>query len=507
MDGASPQEPLERARRIGGGLVWSQVGRIFDIGLGLLFSVLVVRVLGPGDYAVYAVAWSIVNVAALLASLGYGEVLTRFLPEYQVQDRARSTALVRRLFVERLLVSLIVGVGVWAGVAPLAVWTRTPVLPQVIGLVAALAVAQGVWDILVGYYTATLRMRDHALIRVIAQVTSLGLALLLFVTAGVHVWVPLVAQLASFLISVLLYLVGARHALRLPSQSVSLSQARRYGGYVWLTNLATFGLASQIDVLLIAALLTDKAQVSYYNVAAVVLGKLYVLLTGWNAVVIPSAAEARATLGTAGLARSFDLYMKLNLAVLVPPLFFVLGWGEPLISAVFGKPFLPAAAPLQVFALFGLLSALAGANVCQPLLYVADRQRALMWLRVAAGALNIILDVVLIPPLGAIGAVVGTGISNLVVHIAELWLLRKVVNAYPVGVAAKLLLAGGLAFLPSLLMPDLEWVSLVGGAALFALVFFVVIRPLHPLSSADSATLDAVIPRLRPILRWLAASG
>src|SRR5512142_98552 len=113
MNGSTNPEPSERARRIGGGLLWSQVGRVFDIGLGLLFSVLVIRLLGPEDYAVYAVAWSIVNVAALLASFGYGEVLTRFLPEFQLRDQGQGVALVRRLMVERLLVSLVVGAGIW----------------------------------------------------------------------------------------------------------------------------------------------------------------------------------------------------------------------------------------------------------------------------------------------------------------------------------------------------------------------------------------------------------
>ncbi|MGB8643944.1 MAG: flippase [Anaerolineae bacterium] len=494
-----------RARRIGGSLLWSQVGRFLDIGLGLLFSILVVRVLGPDDYAVYAVAWSIVNVAALVASLGYGELIPRFVPELAHAQGAVAT-LMRRLLIERFLIGLLLAGVVWAGVSPLALWTHTPPLAQVIALVGALAAVQGLWELLVAFYTATLRMRDQAGVRVLAQVTSVALAVLLFWRFGVHVWIPLVAQLASYLVSSVIYFAGARPALMAKGGPLALGAMRRFGGYVWLTNLATFGLASQIDVLLIAALLSDSTQVSYYNVAVLLSGRLYTLLMGWTAVLVPSAAESRAAEGTRGLARSFDLYMKLNLAVLVPPLLFVAGWSGPLITLFFGKAYGPAALPLQVFAAFGCVSALAGANICHPLLYVADRQRALLWLRIVAGALNVALDLLLIPPFGAVGAVLGTSISNLAAHLVELGMLRQMIGkSYPSAVALKLLLGGMLALLPSFWLPDFDWLTLVIGGLLFASIFFIAIRVLRPLSGEDYATLERVMPRVKPIVRWFTA--
>ena len=184
-----------QVRRIGSNLLWGQIGRVIEIGLSLVFSVLVVRALGPHDYATYSVVWSIIGVAALVASFGYGETLSRYLPELHVGS-GRSATLVRRLLSERALVSLVVALGVWAGSTPIAIWTRTPALRSLIGLVAALIVAQGIWELLAGYFNASLRMRDHAVIRFVSQLVSLGLALGLFLGVGVSVWVPLVAVLS-----------------------------------------------------------------------------------------------------------------------------------------------------------------------------------------------------------------------------------------------------------------------------------------------------------------------
>lgn len=498
---------VSHARRIGGSLVWGQIGRVLEIGLGLLFSVLVVRFLGPQDYAVYAVVWSIVNVAALSVSLGYSEILTRYLPAPNLSDGGAAAALVRRLLQERVLVSLVIALGIWAGAQPLADWTHTPALQQLIGLTLALVVAQGLWELLIAYYTALLRMRDHAVVRMIGQIIGLGLALGLFVRVGAKVWVPLVAQLVSYLVSSALYVLGARHALALSGRASVPSAARRFGGYVWLTNLATFGLANQIDVLLIAALISDSTQISFYNVAALVLSRLYALLMGWSAIVMPAAAEAHSRDGARGMAQSFSLYMKVNLAVILPPLSFVIAWGEPLITAFFGEAFAPSSIFLRIFAAFGLVSALLGANICHPLLYVADRQRALLWLRLTAGALNIVLDVLLIPALGAAGAVIGTSVSNLVTHLIEFVIARRVIGgAYPAVVAIKVLSASLLAILPALFLPGTGWISLIIGGFLFGMIFFVIIRRMRLISPGDYATLENAVPRLRPVLRWFSTA-
>ncbi len=494
-------------RRIGSGLLWGQIGRVLEIASSLAFSILVVRVLGPQDYGAYSVLWSIIGVGALIASAGYSESLTRYLPALRHEGQEAADALTRHLLQERVLISLVVGLGVWLLAAPLAEWTRTPVVQTFILSIIALLVVQGVWDLLVAYYTANLRLRDHAIIRLVSQMASVGLAAGLFFIFGVGIGVPLVAMLIGYLVSIALYLAGASQTLRAPRLQTGIGKVRRFGAYVWLTNLATFGLANQIDVLLIAALLSDATEVSHYNVAAVLIGRLYSILTGWTAIMIPAAAEAQAAIGERSLARSFDLYMKINLTIIVPALLFALAWSNAIIESLFGEVFLPSAFLLKIFAGFGLVSALAGANISHPLLYVAERQRTLLGFRIAAGTLNVVLDVILIPIWGAAGAVIGTSISNLTTHVAEFWLLRRLAGTgYPVALAGKVLVSCLLAAAPALLIPQVGWPSLAVGASSFGLLFVLVIWRLRPFSPSDYAALQVTMPRLAPYLGWLASA-
>ena len=504
---AQDRPNTSQAQRMGGSLVWSQIGRMLDVGLGLAFAVLVVRALGPQDYAVYAVAWGIIGVAVLVASLGYSETLTRYLSIFTLCSAATAATFVRRLLAERTFIGLLIALAVWVGVGPISAWTHTPALYQVIGLVVLLIVTQSVWDLLVAYYNASLRMRDHTAVRTVGQVSSLLVALSLFTVWGIQIWVPFVAVLTSYLVSIILYLLGVRETLTSPGNPIGVRDARRFGGYVWLTNMATFGLVSQIDILLIAVLLQESSQVSFYNVAVLLLSRLYSVLTGWTASLMPSAAEAHTLRGDAGLARSFDLYMKVNLAVLVPPFIFVAAFAHSMIVTFFGEAFAPAGSLLWIYALFSLASTFAGANVCHPILYVANRQRTLLGLRITAGALNIALDVLLIPLLGAAGAVIATSVSNLTTHTVELALLRRATQAsYPVAVAAKFLGASLLATIPAMFLSNAGWISLTSGALMFGVIFAIVIWRMHPLAMSDYAALTTALPGLRPVLRWFATA-
>ncbi|HEX2171882.1 MAG TPA: oligosaccharide flippase family protein [Dehalococcoidia bacterium] len=493
------------ARRVGSGLIWGQIGRLADLALGLALSLLIVRLLGPERYAAYAVVLSVVGFAGLIGSLGYGEALARYLPELAASDAGGVTGLLRRLTGERLVVTLIAGILVWLAAPVIAGWARTPDVARYAGLIAALIVAQGLWELLQNYFTAALRLRAFALIRMAGQIAGIGIALTLFAVAGIEVWVPLVALIANYVLTGGLFLGGVVPALRGPARRADLAAARRFGRYVWLTNLATLGLAGQVDVLLIAALLPDPAQAGFYNAAVLLLGRLYSVLTGWTAVLVPAAAAARARQGVSGLARSYALYLKLSLLTLVPPLIFTGVWAEAIALTLFGGEYAAVAPLIVLYAAFNLASALAGAIISQPLLQVAERQRTLLWLRVGAGGLNVLLDILLIPRLGAAGAVVATGAANLTVHLIEWVLLQRLTGAgYPAAVALKLTGASLVAALPALGLPRDGWPGLIAGGAAFVLLLAAALWWLRLLSAEDRSVIETALPRLAPIVRRLA---
>lgn len=502
----TPHAQRTQAQRVGGGAVWGQAGRLFENGLSLLFSVLVVRVLGPERYGIYAVGLSVVGVALLMVSLGYNETLSRYLPTYRARFAEQAPTFVRKLLRNRLLAGGAVAVLIWVLRDPIAAWTSTAQLAPLLWLLAILLLGQNFWDFFSAYFAADLHIRNFALVRMLGQITSLSLAAILFLLYGPHIWIPIVAMLGNYAVGTGAFVWQARQDLRTAGTDVDLSAPYSFSRYVWLTNLATFGLANQVDILLIASLMTDAAQAGFYSVAATLMGRLYSLLSGWTVVVMPAATERKEAEGIAGLARSFNIYMKINLLLMVAPFVLTAALAQPIVTTLFDLSYLPAAPLLATYALLSTVSVMLGTNICYPILYVADRQRLLLGLRIGAGLLNILLNLLLIPRFGAAGAIWATGLSNLTAHTLEFVFLRRLIGGgYPFWVALKIVGAALVAALPIVLLPEMGWVTLFAGSALFALIFWILARWWRPFSVEEIEMIINLTPRLRPVLRRLLA--
>jgi O-antigen/teichoic acid export membrane protein len=500
---SSPTASIERSKRLGSGLLWGQAGRVLDIGLATVFSLLVIRALGPAQYAIWAVAWSIIGTVTLLTSLGYTEMLQRFVPAMASIDRERAHGFARTLLVERVIISLLAAFVVVIARAPIVAWMKVSGLAGAIWISAGLLALQGVCDLLSGYYSASLRMRAHTIVRVSGHALAIVTTVVLFAATGVHTWVPLVAMAASLVLSLVLYLRGATAVLRAPSRVERYGQQRKYGAVVWLSSVATYGLSNHLGVLMIASLLADAVQTSYYNVVAVFLSRLQSTLTGWSVVIIPHAAEVRARGGLGALAPAYGAFTRLSVMTLTPAFVFAAVWAAPVIGSVLGTEYLPAANLLTLSASFGIASSLLGAHVRLPLLYVADRQRALLGLRIGAGLLNIAANALLIPRYGATGAVLSSGISNVATHLAEFGLFHRTVSSrYPVvfvvRIAASCALAAGVSRLVT--WPGLG--GLLAGLAVFMVVLVLCLVVQRPLASAEYDAFVQVVPKSRGILRW-----
>ncbi len=502
--GASSAQPTSRtdARRLSSGLLWGQTGRMLDVALATVFSLVVIRSLSPDQYAVWSVAWSIIGTATLLTALGYSEMLQRFLPALSAVDPGRANLFARRLFLERIGLSL--GVALILGLLRETIAAQVNVIGfgSVMWLTALLTALQGICDLLSGYYSASLRMREHTVVRVSGHALAIAVAFVLFATVGVRIWEPMTAMVASSVLSMGLYLRGARSALNGPILRQSFRQERGYGTLVWLSNVVTFGLSNHLSVLMIASLLSDAVQTSYFNVASVLLSRLQQILTGWNVVVTPHAAEARARGGLPQLATLSRLYVQLNIIALTPAFAFAAAWSAPLIETALGRDYAPAASLMTAGACFGLVSTIMGAAVRLPLLRVCDRQQSLLVLRVCAGLLNIGANAVLIPRMGAMGAIVASGISNITLHGAELILFHVTVRApYPVAFAARVAAACGVAAGVSRMVPWSGLAGLLAGTVLYALVLLLALRVQRPLARSDFDAMVRIVPRSRGLLQ------
>lgn len=482
--------PLELARRVAAGAGWAQVSRIAEVIASFALSLILVRALGPDSFGQYSFLVNVATFAAIALSLGFPDTVMRFVSSLIAQGSLDEVAfLVRRLVIVRLILyaGAVVALGLFHG--PLASFLHLPLVDRYWTAIAALLVSQGAVEFTTSFAYARLRSRDVAIARTLGQVVAIGFFVVIVamglsspVTASLTVVISYLAATVFLLFRGL-----GRVLISGPSAKAALAPIAGFAVAAWGASLFNLGLAGQIDVILLGALRRDPAQIAYYAVATLIFVKLGLLLSGWTGTATSSFAELQARRGREGVRRYFTVYIRVHLLlalIVYPPLILL---AAVVTRRVFGPGYAPAAQLMAIYGAFWLVSNFLAAGIPLSSMLALGSQRQALVIRASTGALNVVLDILLIPPLGALGAIIATGAANVIAHLSDYVVAARRINAgYPVTFAVRLAVAAGLASIPGLILQPGSIIGALFVAALYVAIFAVGLFLMKPLTPADA---------------------
>lgn len=136
----------------------------------------------------------------------------------------------------------------------------------------------------------------------------------------------------------------------------------------------------------------------------------------------------------------FSFVQKITAVVVWPLLVFVFVWADVILVVVLGHDFVSASAVLRVAILFVAVSA-----ACDPFFTIGialERNRLLLEVSIW-GMVNLLLNLILIPFFGGVGAALSTGIVAIGVYVHFYWALARGGWSFifPLAAASKVLLA------------------------------------------------------------------
>ena len=373
--------------------------RVFLILINAVNTILIARLLGPDGRGQYAVAIAISAIGAQVLSLGLQSANTYFV----AQDRS----LLERLTSNSLALGAAVSV---FGAVAFGVFSLVPAAsPLPLGL-TALAIATVPPTLL----TLNLRylllgigeVRPFNLIDLVAGVSGVVMTLALALSGAATPASLLAVAIAVGAIGVLIAARGLRpHVGPIPRPSAEL--LRRCGAYGFRIYLTTgFGLLVLKSDLLVVQFELGSESSGLYSVASSIADLLWILPSVVGAILFPRLTAMadlpqrwRLTLRTTGY----------TLAAFVPILALTAVVAPIAIRIMFGSDFEPAASSLRI--------------LCAAVLFYGTTSvfsqflaaRGLPWIVVAIWgtgfALNLVLNLILVPPMGIDGAAVASLIA------------------------------------------------------------------------------------------------
>lgn len=384
---------------IAGNIGWLSFDKVIRLLVGLAVGVWLARYLGPDQYGQFQFALAFVSLFSVTISLGLSGIIVREI----ARSDARTPDLIATAFAMQ---------GVWS----LFLWS------MMVGVAALLLDDDGVSvamvtvlggcflfktsDVVKCWFEAKLRLKYVIWVENAA----------LFLISTAKVWLILVgAPLMAFVWATLLEaaLVAAGLAWiyirRGPPRSglqARLDTATALLSESWPIVLANIAVAShlRIDHIMLGSML-DNHQVGIYAAAVRVIEAFYFLPAAIAASIVPALVGARDNSREtyhAIIQRTLSLSFVASI-VLTVPLFML---ATPIMHALFGAAYQDAGDILRLYALalpFVFLGAPAG-----KWFLVEGRQIDAMYRVLSGLALNIVLNTILIPRHGAVGAAVST---------------------------------------------------------------------------------------------------
>ncbi|HVL00840.1 MAG TPA: flippase [Dongiaceae bacterium] len=403
----------------------SFVLKIGGVLVAFLLQVALARLLDPKGFGDYVFVLTIVNFLVLLASLGLDKAAIKYLPQY-LADRSSGLEKAFRSYADRLTLSA----GAAASVLLVAVGLLWP------GMDGNLrnCLFSGATMIIINLFIQ-LRSSYFQAIREIALssypqniLRPLALLLLVFVVSLFFqvsaVWAMLASVVSGLMILVYLHFMAAKKMTgAVPDAEIPNRE--------WL-NMAIpmmfiSGLnlvMSQADIFLLGVL-QDTTSAGIYSAATKLALLVTFVLTSANVIAAPMIAEFWTKKDMAAMQHlvSRTSVFSFFLAALICSSIYIF---RDFFLGFYGSGFLIARDALGILLLSQVVNAAVGC--AGYVMIMTGHQRNSLLILVIAAAINLILNVLLIPDLHMRGAALATFFSTLVMCSALAWYTNRIIG-------------------------------------------------------------------------------
>lgn len=451
------------------------------VSKGVLILLLSRVFLSPGEYGLLFLAMSILGVAIIFANLGLAKSGARYLAEFRERDPGQ----VRHILVTTLAFNALTATAV--AVALVALSTD---IARVIGeaeLAPFLVVGAGY--VVFRSFGTYLRLSFQGFNRVdwgavVGIVSSVGmvgfvvgLLWLDFGALGALVGYTAGYALAAAVGGVVLYLAFYRQFPRSGSRRADLpKRILRYS--IPLTATSSAGvLDKRVDTILIGFFLTPVA-VGFYTLGKQLTEFLITPAKTLGFTIAPVYGEQKAKENLERAARLYETSVEHIVLLYVPAAAGLVLVAEPMVRFVVGSDYLGAVPVIQIFSVYILLRAVD--KVTNDGLDYLGRARARAMVKGGTATANFLLNLLLIPLFGIIGAAVATVVTTALLVGFELYIIHAELPLEPATLGRTLSRIAAITLVMSAVVAALrpyiaDVLSLLGVALVGLLVWFALV--------------------------------
>ena len=380
---------------------WLFFGRFFTLGVSFFVGAYIARYLGPANYGLMNYAVSFAGLFGFLASFGIDGIVSReIVKNHAWKDRLIGTAFYLKIIGALLTITVIFIV---------SVSTTHNMFTLLLIWLFSLSYIPQAFNIIETYFQSQVLSKNVVRAQIISTLISTGLKLLvIFLNRGIF-WIIFVYVIEASLIALFLLISFKNLGYHFRSWKFNRNTASALLRDSWPLMLsgAAIGIYMKIDQVMIKNMLGDE-QAGLYAVV-VKLSEVWYFIP-----VLICASLSPAIIKSLSLDKKvFENRMKklysLLFGVSITIALIINVFSYQILNLIFGNAYVEATSALQVYVWAGIFVSLGLASTQY---LIASGFTKISFYNTALGMiLNIVLNIILIPKMGLVGAAIATLIA------------------------------------------------------------------------------------------------
>jgi O-antigen/teichoic acid export membrane protein len=380
---------------------WLFFERIVGMAVTFFVGVYVVRFLGPANFGLLSYAGSFVGLFSVIVALGLDNIVVRDL----VKDERKRDELLGTTFTLRIISSILV-----LGIIAIAIrFTNNDNFTNLLIYIIAIGTIFQSFNVINFYFQSKVLSKYIVYAQIFSTILCSAIKVLLIYFNMALIYFAMVILIQSIILSLGFVVMYIKQRLSLFNWRIKYDLAKKLLGDSWPLILSGIAISvyMKIDQVMLKNMLDAKAVGNY--AVAVRLSEIWyfipILITNSLFPAIINAKKISRKLYYNRLQRLYDLMTFMSLSIAVVITFFA----KDIIYLLFGSEYIKAGNILEIHVWVGVLVFW---GVARKKWIIAENiQKKEFIIHIAGAILNVLLNLILIPRSGGVGAAWATVFS------------------------------------------------------------------------------------------------